>query len=162
VSDDRVRNGWRDAPHVLLDFELNRPSYWPRSFTTSLLVIEEDADGVAETFAKLEAAVGPEIKKAASTAAGGVAGAVVGSVIPGIGTAVGAAVGALAGTLFDEVIDKIKTTLKNDVFKPIPLVMTVTDPGNIRQHPDIGVVRTVTVKEYGAHYEIDYDWHLVD
>ncbi|MFE2754870.1 glycine zipper domain-containing protein [Actinosynnema sp. NPDC059335] len=166
VSDDRVRDGWRTSPHVLLDFDLRRNGDWPRSFTATLLIVEEDAGDVDESFTKLGSVVVDEVRSAAVSAAqkaaGALVGAVVGSAVPGVGTVVGAAVGALAGAVFDAIVDEIKAGLANDVFTPIPLTLTVPDPRLIRQHRDIGEVRTLTVRENGAHYEIDYDWHLVE
>ncbi|GAB3002682.1 hypothetical protein LWP59_12625 [Amycolatopsis acidiphila] len=165
VSDDRVRDGWRENPHVLLEFDLRRQSDWPRTFTTTLMLIEEDSGDVKESFDKLEAAVGKEVKLAAVTAAGvaggALAGAALGSVVPGIGTAVGAAVGAIAVGVYDDVVKAIKEGLDNEAFTPVPLTLTVADPAAITRQPGIGTPQKVQIQEHGARYEVEYDWHLV-
>ncbi len=166
VSDDAVRGQWNDRPHVLLEFNLYRPSDWPRSFVVTLLIVEEDNASLAESIRKVEEVVGETAKKAAEAAAVSVAGAVVGgaigSVVPFVGTAVGAAVGALAGAAYDEIIEAIKSGLGNEVFTPIPLELVVNDPNLIRQHPGIGGQHSVDVQQYDAWYTIVYDWFLVE
>ncbi|MVA74639.1 hypothetical protein GC722_01095 [Auraticoccus sp. F435] len=164
VSEDRVRNPWKQNPHVLLDFDLRRPSDWPRSMAVTLLLVEEDNQKIGETFSKLHSEVGGVVRqaavKAASTAAGALAGAAIGSVIPGIGTAVGAAVGGIAGATYDVVIEAISEGLKNEAFTPITLTILVQDPAELGRHPKIGVPQFVQVGEHGARYTIEYDWHL--
>jgi hypothetical protein len=164
VSADPVRDPWREKPYVLMDFDLRRPSDWPRSFVVTLLIVEEDNQDLAETLTKLEQEVGQTVKKAAeaaaTAAAGALVGAAIGSVFPGAGTAIGAAVGALAGAAYDGIIGAIKDGLGNDVFTPVPVQLTVDDPNLIRQHPGIGGSHTVDIREMGAWYTIEYDWFL--
>jgi hypothetical protein len=163
VSDDAVRNGWKQQPHVLLQFDLKRPSDWPRSFTVTLLIMEEDSEDLSTAFEKLQGEVGSEVKAAAITAAASATGTIIGSaVIPGIGTAVGAAVGAIVGIVYDEVIAAIEDGFANQVFSPIPMKLTVEDPRKIRQHADIGHKRVLDIREHGAFYQLEYDWHLVE
>lgn len=165
ASDNAVRDSWRANPHVLLEFDLHAPASWPRTFTTTLLIVEEDNGNLEEAFAKLEAEVGKEIKAAVITAAattsGALAGAALGSVIPGIGTAVGAAVGAIAGALYDSIIAEIKSGLGNEAFTPVALTLAVSDPAALRNHPDIGTPRTIQISQFGAKYDIEYDWDLI-
>jgi hypothetical protein len=166
VSADPVRDRWRQEPYVLMDFDLHRPSDWPRSFVVTLLIVEQDNQDLAETLTKLEQEVGQTVKNAAeaaaTAAAGALVGAAIGSVIPGAGTAVGAAVGALAGAAYDVIIKAIKDGLGNDVFTPVPVQLIVDDPNLIRQHPGIGGSHTVDIHEMGAWYTIEYDWFLVE
>ncbi len=166
VSADPVRDPWRRKPYVLMDFDLHRPSDWPRSFVVTLLIVELDNQDLAETLTKLEQDVGQTVKNAAeaaaTAAAGALVGAAIGSVIPGAGTAVGAAVGALAGAAYDIIIKAIKDGLGNDVFTPVPVQLLVDDPNLIRQHPGIGGSHTVDIHEMGAWYTIEYDWFLVE
>ncbi|MGE5765514.1 MAG: hypothetical protein ACM3ZF_17110 [Mycobacterium leprae] len=166
VSEDAVRGPWGGAPHVLMDFDFRRPSDWPRSFVVTLLIVEEDNERIAQTFDQLEAKVGKKVRDAAVAAATSVVGATVGgaigSVIPGIGTVVGAGVGALAGFAYDGIIEEVKSGLGNEVFTPRPVEIQFSDPSEARQHPDVGKPQILEVKQFGAHYAIEYDWSLVD
>jgi hypothetical protein len=166
VTEDSVRNPWRNNPHVLMEFDLQRPSDWPRSFVVNLLFVEHDDGDLEAAFEKLEREVGETVKKAAeaaaTAAAGALAGAAIGSVIPGIGTAVGAAVGALAGAAYDALIPAIKEGLGDDAFTPRPVQLLVSDPDQIRQHPSIGLPQHIDVNELGAKYTLEYDWFLVE
>ncbi|MBK8904393.1 MAG: VCBS repeat-containing protein [Anaerolineaceae bacterium] len=163
VSSDDVRGPWENNPYILIEFDLRRPSSWPRSFTVTLLIVEEDNENLAESIAKLRGEVGDEVKKAAviasSAAAGALVGAKAGSVIPGIGTVVGTAVGAMAGAAYDFII-AAAALLGNEVFTPVTLVLEVGDPERIREHSYIGRPLSYDVQEHGAHYGIGYDWHL--
>ena len=166
ASDNTVRDGWRANPHVLLEFDLHGSASWPRTFTTTLLIVEEDNGNLEEAFTKLEAEVGKEIKAAVITAAattsGVLVGAALGSVIPGVGTVVGAAVGAIAGLAYDTVISEIKSGLGNEAFTPVSLAVAVPDPAAVRNHPDIGTPRTIQIAQFGAKYDIEYDWNLAE
>jgi hypothetical protein len=166
VSADEVRNLWRDNPHVLLDFDLLRPGDWPRTYTCTLLIVEEDNESLAESFDQLHSAVGQTVRAAVvtavSTATGAAAGAAVGSIIPGIGTAVGAAIGAISAAVYDTAIQEIKEGLGNEVFQPRSLTLTVTDPAMIGPHPDIDHEKKERIEEHGAIYELIYDWHATD
>jgi len=124
--------------------------------------VEEDNESLSESFARLEAEVGAEVRVAAVGAATALGTALGTAVLPGIGTAVGAAVGAIAGLTYDTAISEIRAGLGNEVFHPLTQVLTVPNPTAIRHHPDIDQVQTIRVLEHGAHYEIEYDWHLVD
>jgi hypothetical protein len=167
ISDDAVRNPWKTNPLVLFQFDMKKPGDWPRSYSVTLLLVEEDNTDLADSFKELESAVGGTIKKAAvaaaSTATGALAGAAIGSVIPGIGTAVGAAVGALAATVYDDLIGEIAKGLGNEVFKPIPVILKIDEqwPAALQKSNEINRIRTLRIEEHGATYEIDYDWHLV-
>lgn len=168
VSDNRVRGPWAKNPHVLLDFDLQRPGDYPRTYTTTLFIVEENAGKLGKDFDELRAKAGGKIREAvqkvAITAATTTAGAALGTAIPipGIGTAVGAAVGALAGVAFDALSNALSAALNDEIFPPIPLTLTVPDPALVASQGGVGVTQTQTViKEGGAHYEIDYDWHVV-
>jgi hypothetical protein len=164
ISDDRVRGPWSNDPFVLVEFDLRRPSDWPRSFVVTLLFVELDNENLVPTFDKLEREVGGKIKstvvQAASAAAGAIAGAVVGSVVPGIGTLVGAAVGGLAGGAYDFILSEIKAGLKNDVFTPRPIELLASDPSELRRHPGIQSTQRLDISEMGARYTLEYDWVL--
>ena len=166
VSEDSVRDPWRVAPHVLVEFDLKRPSDWPRSFVVTLLIIESDNGDLVESFNELEATVGKAVETAAMTAASvgatALAGAALGSIIPGVGTAVGAAVGAVAALAYDGVIKEIKNGLSNDVFTPIPIEIHFADPSEVQQHPNVGKPQSLDIRELGAHYTLEYDWFLVE
>jgi len=170
VSEDAVRDPWKTNPYVLMEFDLLRPGDWPRSYTTTLLIVEEDNEDLEKSFEEANGQVGDIVRDAvvkaadagARAAAGAAAGALAGSVIPGIGNAVGAAVGAIAAAVYDEVIDKIKKGLANEVFTPHSLVVTVNDPAEMPSHPVIGRECRERIEQYGAVYELLYDWHPVD
>ncbi|MFF7534128.1 hypothetical protein ACFZB2_34175 [Streptomyces bobili] len=165
VSDNRVRGPWAKNPHVLIDFDLQRPGDYPRTYTTTLFIVEENEGELGKAFDELRAKTGGKIRevvqKAATTAATTTVGAAIGSAIPGIGTAVGAAVGALAGVAFDALADAISAALNDEIFPPVPLTLTVPDPALVAGQGGVGVTQTQVVKKGGAHYEIDYDWHVV-
>jgi len=165
VSADSIRNAWRVNPRVIMDFDLVRFGDWPRSYTTTLLIVEQDNDDLASAFRELDSRVGTKVREtvvtAAATAAGSLAGAAIGSVIPGIGTAVGAAVGALTAVAFNAIVDAIKNGLGNDVFTPVPLTVNIPNPVRMKQQPEFDVPRFVRIEQYGAKYIIEYDWHLV-
>lgn len=164
ASDNAVRNQWRVEPHVLLSFDLRPPASWPRTFTSTLLVVEEDNESLLESFSIFEEAIRETIDQEITTvavAAGVLAGAVVGSLIPGIGTVVASAVGSLGGAAVAEIIQQIKEGLGNEAFTPVSAILEVSDPASIREHPDIGVEQTIQIQEFGADYEIFYDWNLV-
>ena len=167
ISADDVRGPWRNAPHVLLDFDVRRPSDWPRTFNVILMFVEHDNDDLAGIFADLNEQVGAAgktaVEKAASVAAAATVGAAIGTAIPipGVGTAVGAAVGALAGLAYDEIIEVIASGLDNEVFTPLSVEIMAPGPDELRQHPEVGVSRTLEVHEHGAHYALEYEWTLV-
>ncbi|MEP7310264.1 MAG: VCBS repeat-containing protein [Acidobacteriota bacterium] len=158
-----IRGSWGANPYVLMEFDLRRPSSWPRSFNVTLLLVEWDNEDVAKVFAKLHAQVGEEVRQAAVTAAtGAVVGALAGSVVvPPIGTAIGAAVGALASLAYDEIIAAIEEGLENDVLAPVALTLDVADPERIREHPLVDKPLTLDYRSKGAHYGFEYDWHLI-
>ena len=165
ASANPVRNAWRQNPHVLASFDLHRPGDWPRSYTVTLLLVEEDSADLASAFTKLYEMVGAEVRqaivKAATSSGAALAGAVLGSAVPGIGTVVGPAVGGLAGSAFDALVNAVREGLANDVFTPIPLVLTIDNPFAAGAHPAVGREQTLTVAERGAKYEILHDWHIV-
>ena len=67
VSADPVRDPWRQQPYVLMDFDLHRPSDWPRSFVVTLLIVELDDQDLAETLTKLEQEVGQTVENPPSS-----------------------------------------------------------------------------------------------
>ena len=166
VSEPTVSRPWRDTPYVLIEFDLSRPSDWPRSFVVTLFVVEEDNQKIAETFAKLHSEVGGALKEAAvravSAGAGALVGAAIGSAFPGAGSAIGAGMGALAGLAYDEIISVIADTLKNEIFTPRPLVLETANPARLKQLPESGEARVIEITEHGARYTIEYDWNITD
>ncbi|WP_198170993.1 hypothetical protein [Actinoplanes awajinensis] len=164
VSDDSIRNAWKQNPHVLMSFDLRHPANWPRAFVVTLLLVEKDDEDLANSFQELLGQVGGKIRSAVESAAaagaGAIAGATIGTVIPGIGTVVGAAVGALAVSAYDELVTAVTNGLKNDIFSPLPVGITFPDPGQVRRHTAIGKPQVLEIKELGAHYTIEYDWFL--
>lgn len=63
VSEDSVRGSWRAQPHVLLEFNLLQGgNEWPRTYTVTLFIVEEDAQELAESFNELHSRVGNLIK----------------------------------------------------------------------------------------------------
>jgi hypothetical protein len=163
VTDDAVRGPWAETPFVLVDWDLaNTGTDYPRTFTATLLIVEHDNGDLAVAFDKLVDQVGGKLRESVVDAAskGGAAavGAVVGSSIPGIGTAVGDAVGALAGDGFDIVVDAIRNGLRDDVFTPVALTLEVKEPGSF---DGLETEQVVHIRQFGAHYEMGYDWHAV-
>lgn len=164
ASADNVRNGWRAAPHVLLEFDLLQPANWPRSFTATIYMVEEDNEGLLEAFAEFEAGVSDKIRAEITNAAitaGALAGAGFGNILPGLGPLAGAAIGALGAAAYQEILEVIKDGLGNEAFTPVSRTILINDPTLIRLNPEIGREETIRVTEKGADYEIFYDWHLV-
>jgi hypothetical protein len=132
VSADEVRDCWRNNPFIFIGFDLRRPGDWPRTYTVTLLIVEHDNGDLAHDFDQLLARVGGKIREAivnaAAVASAALAGAAIGSAIPGIGTTVGAAVGALTSIAYDELIPAIQAGLADDIFKPIPITLTIAKP----------------------------------
>src|SRR5262249_38062911 len=60
-----LRSQWEANPYVLMEFDLRRPSSWPRSFTVTLLMVEHDHGDLASDFATLRRAVGDKVKEKA-------------------------------------------------------------------------------------------------
>ncbi|MEV7417236.1 peptidoglycan-binding protein [Streptomyces sp. NPDC089919] len=165
VSADAVRVPWASNPHVLIDFNLQQPGDWPRTYTVTLFIVEHDNGDLAKAFEVLNEQVGQKIRtvvvSAASSAAASLAGAAVGSAIPGIGTVVGFAVGILAGAAYDGIITAIDEGLSDDVFVPVSLTLTAQNPLLIGTQSDLGVQKALDVKQHGGFYTIFYDWNMV-
>ncbi|MFF0434115.1 hypothetical protein ACFYU9_18030 [Streptomyces sp. NPDC004327] len=153
VSEDDVRDPWRDRPHVLMEFDIDRPGPWPRSYTTTLLVIEHDDGDLRSGFDTLYGAFGGQIRDAVVKAAT-TAGAVI------TGAAVAGAIGALAGAAFDAVNEKIRSGLADESFTPIPITVGVDGPERFAGHPAMERPLTQKVEQFGGSYEILYDWHV--
>lgn len=145
---------------MLLEFDLLQSGDFPRTYTTTLFIVEEDNGDLRADFQELHRRVGDKIKAAASDVATGV-GTTVDSAVPGIGTAVGVALGALARAGYDGLIALIDDGLKDEIFTPIPITVTVDRPTGIRMQSDIDALKTQKVVEKGADYDIDYDWHVI-
>jgi hypothetical protein len=160
VSDDRVRGPWAQNPFVLLEFDLERLGSYPREYAVTLLIVEEDNEGVGSTFETLNATVGKAAREAVVSAATS-AGTAVGTVIlPGIGTAVGAAAGFLAGLAWDEIFSAIGDGLKNEVFTPRVLGVRLPQTPRPNRPDEIDRPELLVVEEHGAKYAIVYDWHI--
>lgn len=159
VSDDSVRNPWKQNPYVLLEFDLNHKGYWPRTYVVTLLIVEQDNQDVADTFNDLKRAVGDTVRAGIITAATTGGAAVGTAILPGIGTAVGAAAGFLAGLAWDEVIPAIGEGLANEIFSP--RVLTVQLPYGVDSvPPPQRGPQSFRVEEHGAIYEILYEWYI--
>jgi len=162
VSSDPVRGPWASNPFVLVEWDWLPPggTSYPRTLTVVLLVVEEDNQALSETFSQIIDKVGGKVREkvveAASNAGAALAQAVVGSAIPGIGPLVGAAVGGLAGDGYDFLVADIRAGLRNEVFTPIPLTFTAGD-----SHPHGVPEQSLHIQQFGAHYELGYDWHFV-
>lgn len=170
VSEDAVRNPWGANPHALLAFDLGGRANWPRdregallprSFTSTLLIVEEDNQEVAETFEKLHDGVGKEIRTAVVTTAATTGGTIGTLIFPGLGTALGAAIGALGGFAYDALIAEIISGLRNEVFKPQSLTLQVANPTHLRSEAS-GRQQVLRIEEDGAVYDLFYDWYVVD
>ncbi|GIG21104.1 hypothetical protein Cch01nite_18280 [Cellulomonas chitinilytica] len=161
VTDNAVRGPWATNPFVLVDWDLHPPGgvTYPRTFTVVLLVVEQDNEGLADDFTHLIDKVGGKVREkvveAATNAGDALATAVVGAAIPGIGPVVGAAVGGLAGDGYDALVAEIKAGLHNEVFTPVPITFSTGD------HVLAGHEYSVHIQQFGAHYELGYEWHYV-
>ncbi len=159
VSDDSVRNPWNQNPFVLLEFDLNRKGYWPRTYIVTLLIVEHDNQDIADTFNDLKREVGDTVRDgiiAAATTGGAAVGT---AILPGIGTAVGAAAGFLAGLAWNTVIPLIGEGLENETFSP--RVLTVQLPDAVESiPPPQGGPQSVRVEEHDAVYDIHYEWYI--
>ncbi|MFE0256163.1 peptidoglycan-binding protein [Streptomyces sp. NPDC059010] len=166
VSDNAIRGAWRDQPHPLIEFDLQQAGDFPRTYTVTLFIVEEDNGDLVDDFKKLEEMVGEKIKQAAQAAAASAAtaavGAAVGSAVPGVGTAVGFAVGALAGLAYEGVIAAIIELLEDTIFTPVPVTLTAPDRMSIGTQPGVGSQQSLRVREHGADYEIFYDWNVIE
>ncbi|WP_409471823.1 hypothetical protein [Streptomyces sp. HC307] len=164
VSEDSVRGPWGANPHALIEFDLLQQGDFPRTYTTTLFVVEQDNGDLQQDFQELHQQVGGKMKAAVVGVAAGVGagiGAAVGSAVPGIGTAVGGALGALAGAGYDGLISVIDEGLQDEIFTPIPITLTVDSPWRIRTQPDVDSLKAQKVREHDADYDIVYDWHVV-
>ncbi|MFB6837188.1 peptidoglycan-binding protein [Streptomyces sp. NPDC056361] len=165
VSDNAIRGAWKIHPHVLMDFDLQRPGDFPRTYTVTLFFVEQDHGDLAEDFQKLQDEFGSKIEKAVQTAAAAAAaqavGAAIGSAVPGIGTLVGFTVGALVGAAWDALVDLIREGLEDDIFTPVPIILTVPDRASIAGQVGVGSQQSLRIKEHGGDYELFYDWNVV-
>ena len=162
VSRDDVRGPWGRNPHVLLEFDLNRTGFWPRTYVVTLLIVEHDNQDLADTFNEIKDKVGNEVRAAVIAAATSGGAAIGTAVLPGIGTAVGAAAGFLAGFAWDVVIPAIGEGLENEAFKPRVLTLMIPEPWPNRSSREIDRPQSIRVEERGAVYDIHYDWHIAE
>jgi len=162
VSDNSVRGPWAQNPHVLLEFDLNRTGFWPRTYVVTLLIVEHDNQDLADTFNEFKGKVGNKVRDAVIAAATSGGAAVGTAVLPGIGTAVGAAAGFLAGLAWDLVIPVIGEGLENEVFKPRILTLMMPEPRLNGNSPEIDRPQSIRVEEHGAVYDIYYDWYIAE
>ncbi|MEU6622633.1 peptidoglycan-binding protein [Streptomyces litmocidini] len=165
VSDNAIRGAWKDHPHVLVDFDLQQPGDFPRTYTVTLFFVEKDHGDLGEDFQKLQDEVGSKIETAVANAAASAAaeavGAAIGSAVPGIGTLVGFTVGALVVTAWDGLVDLIREGLNDDIFTPVPVTLTVPDRASIAGQAGVGSQQSLRIKEHGGDYELFYDWNVV-
>ncbi|SDO91641.1 hypothetical protein SAMN04487981_114197 [Streptomyces sp. cf386] len=153
VSEDGMRDPWRDSPHVLMEFALDRPGHWPRSYTTTLLVIEHDNGDLKGEFGSLYDAFGKAIRTSVVAAATAAGASLTGPVIA-------AAIGDLAGSAFDALNNKVRSGLTDESFTPIPITIVVDDPEHFARHPQVGRQLTQRVEQFGGVYEVLYEWHV--
>ncbi len=154
-----MRDGWRQNPYKLLEFDLDRAGYWPRTYMVILYIVEEDNASMARTFEELKNKVGDKARAAVISAATA-GGAAVGTLItPGIGTAVGAAAGFLGGVVWDALIPIIGEGLANEAYAPRILNLTVPEPD--ANASILGRQQSLKIEEHGARYIIDYEWRIV-
>ena len=74
----------------------------------------------------------------------------------------GAAIGALAGVAFDELIPEIQAGLADEIFTPIPITLTIAKPWRAVQQEGVNTELSKKIREYGADYDVLYDWHIVN
>ncbi|MER5208887.1 hypothetical protein ABT041_38285, partial [Streptomyces sp. NPDC002825] len=153
VSSDEVRDPWRDRPHVLMEFDIDRPGPWPRSYTTTLLVIEHDDGDLRNGFDTLYGAFGTQIRDAVVKAVSTTGAVIAGPLVAG-------AIGALAGDVFDAVNEKIRSGLADESFTPIPLTLHVDGPEQFARHASVERQLAQKVEQFGGSYEVLYDWHV--
>ncbi|NEY34898.1 hypothetical protein GTU99_22320, partial [Streptomyces sp. PRKS01-65] len=156
------RAAWVANPFVLLEFDLRKPGDWPRTYTVILQLVEEDNQDLADSFNRIEAEVGTTARAAVVKAAQG-AGAVAGAALAGpVGAvALGFIAGEVAGPVYDAIVGEIKRGLGNEVFKPIPLSLTIKDPALAAAQPRVNAEQVERIRQHGADYGLFYDWHLV-
>jgi hypothetical protein len=158
VSNDAVRGPWGSGPFVLLEFNLDAPGLYPKTFMATILAVEHDNDDLHELFIQLKDLVGEEVKnevKKGAVAAGTAGG---NAILPGWGAILGAAASALVIAAWDEMINAIDDGLANDVFHPrIEFIKFDQD----LHHPNVlDRRRTMKFWENGADYTLEYDWHI--
>lgn len=74
---------------------------------------------------------------------------------------VGFAMGVLAGAAYDGIITVIDEGLSGDVFVPISLTLTAEDFLLIGTQSDVGVQKSLEVKQHGGDCTVFYDWNMV-
>ncbi|MGP4111392.1 hypothetical protein ACTWP5_10800 [Streptomyces sp. 4N509B] len=154
VSADEVRDPWSTRPHVLMEFDIGRPGSWPRSYTTTLLLIEHDNGDLKgawgtlyEVFTNALKAAAGEAAKAGGTAAGG--------------PVLGAAIESVAKDTFDVLNNEVREGLLDETFTPIPITINVDDPEHFARHPAVGPELVQRVEQFGGVYDVEYDWHVI-
>lgn len=156
------RAEWKPNPYVLLRFDLTKPGSWPRTYTTTLFLVDKDNENLAESFRRIEEEVGKSARTAVVNAAraGGVA---AGSALAGpVGAAaLGFLAGEIAGPVYDAIISEIYEGLRNEVFRPIPLTLTLNSLALASGQPGVNSEQVLRIREHGADYSLAYDWHLV-
>jgi hypothetical protein len=161
-----LRAGWQANPHVLFEFQPYSLGHWPRTFTVTLLFVEEDQGDMGETFDRLAKEANRVIREKlveAVTEAGEMAAdATIGTLIPipGLGLVIGAALGALSGEAWDALIGEIIEGWDHDPFLPRVLTLTAPLPSALAQHPDVNRELILEIAEQGALWHLHYDWHL--
>lgn len=164
----KLRAEWQANPYVLFEFQPYSPGHWPRTFTVTLLFVEEDRGDVGDTFDKLAAEANKVIRdklvEAVEDTGEEIANATIGAIIPipGLGIVIGAALGHLTGEVWDALIGAIIKGWKNDAFLPRVLTLTAPLPAALAQHPDVNRELTLEIAEKDALWHLHYDWHLTN
>lgn len=137
---------------------------WPRTYTATLLLVELDNGGFPEFVQKIFDKIKGELADAIGAALGAAVGAAIGSVIPGIGTAVGAAIGALAGWILGELWATFRSWWEDDEFPPITAATRRLSPLHHFESSNAPITdrRVAWWKFDTSHYELSYDWALLD
>ncbi|MGI8628383.1 MAG: hypothetical protein ACR2J5_17730 [Geodermatophilaceae bacterium] len=137
---------------------------WPRTYTATLLLVELDNGGFPEFVQKIFDKVKGEIADAVGAALGAAVGAAAGSVIPGIGEAVGALIGALVGWILGELWATFLGWWEDDEFPPITAATRRLSPLHTFESSNAPVTdrRVASWKFDTSHYELSYDWALLD
>lgn len=163
-----LRAHWQANPHVLFEFQPYSLGHWPRTFTVTLLFVEEDEGDLGETFNKLAAKANEVLRDkltdAVEEAGEELANRTIGTLIPipGLGVLIGAALGELTGQLWDALIGEIIRGWENEAFLPRVLTLTAPLPSALAQHPDVDRELVLEIAENGALWHLYYDWHLTN
>lgn len=143
VSDDEVR---KTLPVRLITFPLTRAGSWPRTYTVTLLTVEEDNEAIAASLRKYEGEVLGALREKLES-------------IPIVGGLLGDVVAGVAKDVYEQITD----WLGNDAMPPQTVSVTLPHAGSMLMplRPDWnGRAQHVDYGEDGARYTFLYRWVL--